>query len=262
METAVLSARYNHPPKWDMGFHQHVEYELTVVFQGTAMFECNGVVYRLEAGHVVIIPPYLPHRFSSIKQVQIGSIHFRDIPQKLITLFYKLTTKGNPRISFLPPLDLVHYENMFQIWLKMISKTFEFRNNLLQTWIELFIVYIYQHVKEDFRPFSVSSAANYISDNLDKEIVIAELAQKAHTSITAFRNEFIATFGVTPKIYHQQCRLAQAKWLLQSTNDSEQTIAKKIGFTSIHPFSRWFHRMEGMPPTKWRKFQQENIKTL
>lgn len=59
--------------------------------------------------------------------------------------------------------------------------------------------------------------------------------------------------GVSPQYYFNSCKLAQAKKELRETNQSVTSIAERLGFATIHYFSRQFssHYLES--PNQYRK---------
>jgi AraC-like DNA-binding protein len=90
--------------------------------------------------------------------------------------------------------------------------------------------------------------ANYMY-NLSLE----EFAKISHRSLTAFKNEFIATFNMSPGKWLLQKRLDYAQMLLSVSQKNISEIVYECGFESATHFSRVFKIKFGIAPLQYRK---------
>ena len=61
---ASRSFTYRHERLWyrdEFPYHQHPEYEITVVFSGNGQRVTNDFTEPFREGEVVVLPPYFPH---------------------------------------------------------------------------------------------------------------------------------------------------------------------------------------------------------
>jgi AraC-like DNA-binding protein len=81
----------------------------------------------------------------------------------------------------------------------------------------------------------------------------AEWAEQLLISQAYLYELFHKETGVSPQYYFNSCKLAQAKKELRETNQSVTSIAEKLGFATIHYFSRQYssHYLES--PSQYRK---------
>jgi len=93
----------------------------------------------------------------------------------------------------------------------------------------------------------------YIEKNIDKQIVLEELAQILHLNKVYFSNEFKRIFGVSPNRYVNNKRIDLAKKLLLNTNKKIGEITIECGFNGQLYFSRFFKEKVGYPPLEYRK---------
>ena len=93
----------------------------------------------------------------------------------------------------------------------------------------------------------------YISDRLDEEITLSELANEVNFSKAYFIKRFNILFGMSPMRFVNLCRIERAKQLIEKTELSLSEIAVKCGFMSPHYFSRTFKSFEGVSPNEYRK---------
>lgn len=243
---------------WDLGFHQHERVEISAILDGSGMFQYNEEIYPLETGDIVLIPSNLRHRFWSVKPIRFGVLHVGNMTVECKNMFYRLTSDNQPKIFHLTLLDLEMYESMFRYWLRVNSQTLREREKYISTWIHLFFLILHQYSTTGNRTLSIERAARHIRDNLKSVIRIYDLAKLSGVSESSFRRLFHSAYGVSPKQYQQNCRLEEAKWMLQSSERPIKTISEYIGFFSIHAFSSWFQKQTGMSPKEWRKFEQAN----
>lgn len=85
----------------------------------------------------------------------------------------------------------------------------------------------------------INKVSQYVMDNLDKKIIIAEVAKKLGTSESSLRRNFRSvTHGLSLGKFIINLRLFKAMELLSSTNLSVSEVADKVGFSSLSYFSR------------------------
>lgn len=252
----VSTAIRGHKDRWEMAFHQHASFEISAVLDGSGMFQCEEEVHTLEAGHVVLIPPNLLHRFWTTSSIRFGVLHAGNLNKETKELFHSIAHVDRPRILQLSAMDLDMYESMFRNWLRAVSQPLREREKVVTAWIRLFLLTLLQYTESRNNPLSVANAAEYIRTNLKQVLPIQELAKLSGLSESSFRRLFHETYGLSPKQFLQQSRMTEAKWLLRSSNKSIQSISEQIGFLSIHAFSSWFQKIEGTSPNEWRKLQQ------
>ncbi|KIR02474.1 Transcriptional regulator, AraC family [Lachnospiraceae bacterium TWA4] len=95
----------------------------------------------------------------------------------------------------------------------------------------------------------------YIKKNLDKKLMLEEVAEYFDYSPSYFRKIFTSLFGCPFNQYISKLRLRQSVKMLNE-GASIQEISKMYGYTSNSGFSNAFHREFGMSP---RAFMKSNI---
>jgi len=241
---------------WNMDFHTHPEsVEISVLLEGSGEFECLGKTYRIESGHVIIIPVNLPHAYRARTPVRFAVIEAGGLHTDTCDLFHVMWAGNTPSIFFLTPLSLEMYAGLFRFWIRTVSGVLQDRSRNIKAWLEVMILFLREHGKDANNSITLVATADYIRGNLYKEISVAALAKQCGLSESAFRSQFKKTFGSSPKQFHQTCRIEEAKWLLRATDRPIQSIAEDIGFVALHSFSAWFQKNEGIPPSEWRKRQ-------
>lgn len=93
----------------------------------------------------------------------------------------------------------------------------------------------------------------YINNNYGNEIIIEDLSNLCHLSITHFRRLFKTMMNTSPLDYINHLRIRKSCAYLYGNNQSIHVIAKLVGFTTISSFNRHFQMIMGISPSQWRK---------
>jgi AraC-like DNA-binding protein len=95
--------------------------------------------------------------------------------------------------------------------------------------------------------------ADYVEAQIDREILVAKLAQLVGLSEAHFARAFKQTTGQSPHKFVTGRRLERSKRLLADTTDSIAQIALDCGFADQAHFARSFSQHYGRSPTALRK---------
>lgn len=101
-------------------------------------------------------------------------------------------------------------------------------------------------------PQSIRRAVEFINDNPEREMSVAELAAVACLSPFHFARMFRRVTGQTPHAFVSAARFEMAKKLLADRDAPLVTIAHRSGFSSQAAFSSAFKRATGWSPGAWR----------
>lgn len=93
----------------------------------------------------------------------------------------------------------------------------------------------------------------YVARHLDREITLADMAEIAGMSESAFTRRFKETSGSTPYQYVLNERLAESKRLLRDTDWQLVDIAASVGFSSQSHFTTTFKKHVGVTPLSYRR---------
>lgn len=98
---------------------------------------------------------------------------------------------------------------------------------------------------------NICAALNWIEERLETPLRVSDLADHCGYSANYFRLFFKEHMGVTPNTYINQRKISRAKeWMLYSELNVTQ-ISERLGYQSIHYFSRLFKKLTGLAPTEY-----------
>jgi AraC-like DNA-binding protein len=99
--------------------------------------------------------------------------------------------------------------------------------------------------------------AQYVQDNLHRELRLAELSALVNVSPYHFARLFKRSTGASPHRFPVQRRLQQARALLAAEPLSIAEITRSVGFRTPSHFTTTFRRLIGLAPKAYRTAARE-----
>jgi len=100
---------------------------------------------------------------------------------------------------------------------------------------------------------TVQSVQQWILDNLDVDLSLPVLANKAAMSVRNFSRVFRDEAEITPADFVELARIDAAKRLLECSDTVLQRVASHCGFTNVDHMRRAFIRRVGINPSDYRR---------
>ena len=102
--------------------------------------------------------------------------------------------------------------------------------------------------------------ATWINQHFSEKVSLERISEEQNLNKYYISHVFKEVTGYTVMQYVMECRLAQAKYLLEMRLDqSLEEIFLSTGFESGAHFSRFFKEKTGMTPTKYRKMKNSKL---
>jgi transcriptional regulator GlxA family with amidase domain len=93
----------------------------------------------------------------------------------------------------------------------------------------------------------------WVMERLERHLTVEDLARQANMSSRNLGRHFRSVTGTTPLQWLLTQRIHRAQLLLETTNDSLDTIAVAVGMGTATTLRRQFHRTAGVPPGAYRR---------
>ncbi len=236
-------------------------FELFCVEEGSVELKNHSMTFTAHPGQLVLLDCYSPHSYYSKDGWACYWLHFDG---QVARAFYRRITEAYG--SFLFSLD--QYSPAF-LHLMNIYECFRLSRPIDEAGISSQITSILNsilrgapQVKKDLpAQESVASAVAYISEHFRYPLSLNDLAQHAAVSPFYFTRVFRQETGYTPHQYIINTRIANAKFLLRTTEDSVKDIAIQTGWNSESTFCSAFRKSTGLTPSVYRKnrlYPEEN----
>lgn len=250
--------------EWSMNkLHSHTHYEVYFLLKGTRSFFLSNALFTLEAGTLVVIPPFAMHKTEGgpFERININvSPEFLDGFQKKVLddLAQNICIKLNDK-------NLKEIKNILKE-IESVDKLQKYSQNLTKTLFG-YLVFILSKINKGntaicktttFQNTSplVLKIIDYLNKNYDKNISLATLESKFFLSKTSLCKQFNKETNCTIKNYLLNIRLNKAQFYLTKTKKSILEISEICGFCSQNYFGLIFKQKIGLSPLNYRKHQQ------
>lgn len=100
----------------------------------------------------------------------------------------------------------------------------------------------------------IEESVNYLHRHyLDKGFRVKQLSQRAKISSRYYERLFYSRFGMTPKEYVLDLKIARGKELLLCEKNLVRDVALQLGYSDIYHFGKIFKAKTGYTPGQYRK---------
>lgn len=261
---------------WNSPIRRLLDYLLIYIQKGECLFRVDGETYRFEQGEFCLIQPnslnelmgmsetvtpfahfdifYQPNReqrfptragqvdlspYKELMQPRLDQVLQQKVPVKL-----KLTQPLKFRDIFLTVVE--HWQEGDTL------SRLKAQHGMTQLMIMLLEQMLPQPSSQRTKPQTLNWITSYMSLHLNEPIRIADMAARAHVSVSRFHELFKQQYGSTPHQYLLEMRIRHACELLKQGELSHEQIAAYCGFADVHHFSKAFKKQVGMPPGHYR----------
>jgi AraC family transcriptional regulator, transcriptional activator FtrA len=102
-------------------------------------------------------------------------------------------------------------------------------------------------------PATLGPVLDWARAHLDEPLTIDDLAGRAAMSRRTFQRHFRSLTATTPLQWLLHARIARARELLETTDDTVDRIAQRCGFGTAHSLRTHFTRINGVGPHRYRQ---------
>lgn len=224
----------NHKQPIDFKFHKHSCYEMVLYTKGHGIVEIEHEKYEYHQGSVLIVSPDTLHNEINLEPAYNIFMGFYS-DEEFMPVQGIYDSDETTRSIFHSMLrEIVEKKNGYEVMLSLM---------LQQVLINL------QRVKEkNNSEDNFLYVINYINENYSLPIRVEELAELSNYSYSRFRHLFKEKYGVSPKEYIMQTRLANAERLLSAGNRSATEVAYACGFYDTSSFCKLYKKQFGRSP--------------
>ena len=94
----------------------------------------------------------------------------------------------------------------------------------------------------------IRALERFIASNLHRQLTVAQMARATATSPRTLARKLEKALGTTPLRFVQRLRVAQAVHLIETTQQSVDEVAARVGYADAAAFRRIFRRETGEAP--------------
>ena len=245
----LYSGYYKYGPGYFITRTSYDSFLLMYLTKGACEIETDGQHFEAEAGQLILLDCYRPHRYGSRDSWEASWLHFdgptaRAYDQEITARHGRILTPSSGvlglldeiRSSLRPPCTAGEAVLSAQL-------------------IRLLDLLLAGKEAEEEGPEknAVADSIAYINEHFREPVSLELLAAKAGISPFHFLRVFSQATGLTPHQYLLSTRIRAARFLLQSTSLSVKRIALDCGFSTEAAFCSTFRKREGRTPSQYRK---------
>ncbi|WP_042166998.1 helix-turn-helix domain-containing protein [Paenibacillus gorillae] len=249
-------------------------YAFHLFVDGPGEMEVNGKLYPIDRRTLIFLRPGEPHAFHVQKGQPLSSYNlYCDMwegapnPVSLNRMFVhapepfafdtRSVTEPCPELDSLPSrFSLQPYPWLFDSFVTLAKQFDDTRyyhaelvNSLLYAWMLSWYNVIHTHQPSDFR---IVKLLAQLDEHPETRASVEEWSAMCGLKRSYFHSLFLRETGFTPNAYRHRLLMKRAAHLLVETNFSVTAISERLGYTSIHPFTRHFSAFHGVSPRAYR----------
>lgn len=266
--------------------HWHYFCEMLYVIRGEGNIICNEKEYSIAPGDVVLFHPQAVHAIYGDKPIYYYVIkfdlnllktngnHFIGLGHIVHNAFGDLKAPILLRDS---QFSFLNVREIFETCIREVN-TREYGYDLcVQSQLTLLLtgfLRIWRSLGFDTDKAATNpvdshamySIAQYIDQNLGKNLKVEELAAKCNMSYSYFAKRFRALYGRSCKEYIEFVRVSRVKDMLLFTDFDLNYISQETGFSDCSHLIRTFKKLENITPKQYRlqhekEFRLQNART-
>lgn len=228
------------------------DYQLVYIKEGAGHFKIDGEFIKISSGKAVLFRPGDPqiYRYFKSERPIVCWIHFTG--SEIPTLLSDLNLEDK---------KIIHINDGNKLWNTINNIMSELTNKqdnfILATRALLLSVLVNISRNSNAVPKSkqqslIESVCEKMRNEYELDKSVAEYAAECDMSVSYFLLLFKKFTGTTPHNYKLTLRITLAKDMLVQTDYKIGEIAKISGFDDPLYFSRYFTRLYGISPEKYR----------
>lgn len=256
-----------------MPCHWHDELELSLLLEGKAVYQINGITYEIQAGEGMIINMDIPHMVvpkgiispklltiivhPSLLYGSLGSAVDLNVLRPYLRSRAMAGIHLDPSVSWQRSV----LEMMHQIDRLYTEKSFAYELKIKSLLCDMF----YEIITKQRDQLDSEAACSmeelqrlkilldYLHTNYNTPLSLSALAACIPVTRESCCRFFKKMTGKTVSQYLEDYRVAQSTRLLQTGNLSVAEIADMVGFSNASRFAAAFRARMGCAPAKYRK---------
>lgn len=255
----------------DIGYYPHASYhyrtrrkeevqEFVLIYcvEGEGWFELDNRKQTVTEHQFFILPEQRAHAYGShpTNPWSIYWMHFNGAKAAYFSQGFELPTSISPNADSRITDRLTLFEEIFASLNKGYSK-----HRMLYATTSLFHFLGSMKFIGEYRACNtlatrgrdvVEEAIHYMQENINKKLLLPDIAREAKLSVSYFSNLFLEKTGYSPLRYLTQLRIQKACHYLDFSDMKINQISPLVGFEDSLYFSRLFTRTMKMSPSEYR----------
>lgn len=234
---------------------KHQYWELTYIDNGHLITEVDGNEYNLKQHDIML---YAPGQFHSQRMDGKDACSY-------LTIIFEMDFLNNDLLCNQVFHSSRKTINALQEFISTCDKDGPYFKDLCISYLNQTIIQLLQMnsikptkianspTQQKFEDQFLNEIIMYINYNYFQPLTVDQICQKFSISRSSLQQLFNKNLGIAPKQYIAQLKLKKAKFLIKENKFTISEISEKLGYTSIHYFSRKFKKEFNLSPSEYAK---------
>ena len=245
----------------------HDFWEIAYVKENSFAVLVDGELFELEAGECIIYNPLSLHIGACEQNTVLQIISFESDSQ-VLSLMAGKPIRNAPDIS-----------DMFDEIIALGAKSLTYPRNeadvgglvwrdtaprsalqIIKKKIELMLIYLYsEHIdkapyaKRGYKRIYSEQLTDYLKMNINKTLTLSDMADELSISVSRLKAISKEILGASPIDYFITLKMEAAVKLICDGGLNFTQISERLGFSSVHYFSKLFKKRLGMSPSEYTR---------
>jgi len=256
------------------------DYELLYIMEGSVRVTVEDDVYEGKPGDIFLFRPKQRHSIlktgENLRQPHIHFDFYHQEDSPLVGVNFKnlqhitddeqryfrsdimdqMPVRLSTHLRLQQPtlIERMLFEIINEFEMKLPLFEVKAKGLFIDLWVQLLRENLWhQHPHTISNLHTLNRVKEYIKANYDNKVSLDELSARFNFSKSYLVRLFTQTFNMSPIQYHQLIRIEKAREMIQFTDEPLTQIAERIGYNSIHSFSRIFKKIDGRSPSFYRR---------
>ncbi|CAN5631957.1 arabinose operon transcriptional regulator AraC [soil metagenome] len=228
---------------------------LILTVSGSGCVGTNAPRFSTSPGDVILFEPQTPQTYgtdSAADHWHLLWAHFYPRPHWTSWLRWPAREKGFLVTSIKDPDTLRQVRSSLTDCVRFNRQHLPSSPDLASNALERALIWTQSASQSGGLDERIRRASNILAEEIDRPLLLSDLAQRCGLSLSRFAHLFRAEMGISPQLYLEKIRLERAAQMLRSTSLSIGEIATESGYTSAFYFSNRFKKAFHQSPSLYR----------
>ena len=228
--------------------------EIFYMTEGRGSTVVNEERLSLEAGQMVTYAPNALHQNGTGGISEIISFETEEpLPNSIYNRVITLSGEQRVMLNGIITKAMTLFEHRIGIYgmtLKHDADSYAVQS--VKNMLELFLLDMLSPSKS-YEKNRMSIVTDYMMKNIGRVLTLQEISIELGISISSLKRLVNKTYSRSPIAYFTELKMEEAKRLITDTPLNVTEVAERLGFSSVHHFSRTFKQKTGITPTEFEK---------
>ena len=249
----------------------HSFWEFLYVSNGDINILVDGEVFSLHSGQMIIYPPHSFHSVATSLDAEISVVCFNtssnamyDFTSNVLNIDEAQNNTIEQLIEFASTIFESAPRDKYSGGVIPKKNLPDFELQRFSVLLELLLINLYQKNARNFSEANNSNSAKYndeqlgilteyLRKNITRNPTLDEISKACSISIPSLHRLCKRQCGCGPITLFISFKISEAKRYISNTSLNFTQISEKLGFSSIHYFSKLFKEKTGMTPSEYSK---------